>query len=145
MFKIQLPFNKLSRPVLVFFSFFLILVALYTFWLLNRLPSTETVFWQAVDNNLNSQSVVLETKISVALPEQGDLDLLENQLSLSFAHEVANHLQQKVLFYDQAAAEHYVDPLQIESYQEVGLEDLPEREWYEQNSYGFGNLVYAST
>ena len=86
----------------------------------------------------------METEFSLVGAQQNDLVLLDNQLSLSFAPEVYSHLQQKILSYDQSAAEYYVNPLQLDYYQSVGIQDLPQQAWREQSSFSFNNRIYIN-
>ncbi len=135
--------KRISKPVSVFFFLFFFLIVVDVFWLINRSPSAESVFWKTLDNNLNSQSVVLETKVNVDLGGEEQKTLLDTQTSLSFAHQSGANLNQKLLLYDKDIAEIYVDPLQLESYQSIGIENPPPQEWHKQEVYSFDNTIYA--
>ena len=143
MIKIFSSTKRISKPVSVFFFLFFFLVTAFVFWLTNRSPSAESVFWKTLDNNLNSQSVVLETKINVGVGGGEQKTLLDAQTSLSFAHQDGANLNQKLLLYDKDIAEIYVDPLQLKSYQSVGVENPPAQEWHKQEVYNFDNTIYA--
>ena len=143
MLKIKALLKRTPRPILVFLFIIVSLILINAFWLLNKSPSPENVFWQTLDNNLNSQSVILETKTEIDLPGSDNRILLDNNLALSFAPEVATKFDQKILSYDQLLASYYVNPQQVDTYGVFGVEDLPPQEWYEQNSYSFNDLIYA--
>lgn len=144
MIEVLPSFKKRARSVLVIFFLLLFLGAFYTiFWLLIKSPSAETVFWETLDNNLNSQSIVLETKIDVDLGEAGKRDISDSRTSLSFAYETGSSLNRRFAIYDEDIAQIYVNPLQLETYQLIGVENLPGQEWNEQEVFAFGNTIYA--
>ncbi len=144
MIEVLPSFKKRARSVLVIFFLLLFLGVFYTiFWLLIKSPSAETVFWETLDNNLNSQSIVLETKIDVDLGEVGKRNILDSRTSLSFAYETGSSLNRKFAIYDADIAQIYVNPLQLETYQLIGVKDLPEQEWSKQEVFAFGDTVYA--
>lgn len=132
--------KKTPKPVLVFFSLFFLLIIVFVFWLFNKSPSAEDVFWQTIDNNLNSQSVILDTKVLVDLPQKKDLVVLDNQLSLSFAPDVGSSFRQQILTYDKTIAKH--NNQESDTAESQAKTNHLNKQWYEQNSSSFNNSVY---
>ena len=102
-------------------------------------PSFEKVFWQTVEDNLSSRSLSVSTTIEVDSPT-GSLEILNNQLQLSFAPEASAGWQQTSLLYDKALAQHYLNPGQIERLEE--LDQIPDQELYRQTAFSLGSSVY---
>ena len=135
---------KVKKPPKAFWTFIIILVVLgatYGLWYFIYAPDAESVFWATMDDNLSSQSVILETDIGFELPTGQTKILLKDQFELGFAAENINSkLKQQILVYDKELSEYYVDPLQEQYFQQLGItENVPPEQWYEQNSYVFND------
>ena len=104
----------------------------FAFWLLNRAPNQQEVFWQTIENNLSSRSVSFETQIELDLPDQASPLILDNRLDLSFETQPSAHFKHQILFYDHNIAQQTDAYLQTEQYLLAGLENPPEQEWYAQ-------------
>ena len=118
---------------------FFALVVWLLFWLLSRPIAPENAFWQAVDNNLNNRSLTIRTVISTDLPQSSHKTLADSWLQLNFAPQTAFHWQRSSLTYDRDITRFFSDPAQLDA----DFADSPEREWYDQESYGFNNSVYV--
>lgn len=129
-------------PLSVAILIFAVSVAcvVYIFWGLVSRPPAESVFWETIEGNLNTGSVVLETEVATAA--LGGKVLAEYQMSLGFAYETEAYFSQQTLLYDEDIAEVYVDPQQIDSYSVAGFTP-PAQEWYEQEFYTAGATVYG--
>ena len=123
--------KNVSVPLAFLLGLLFMLVALAIFWLVGKSVSEETVFWQAIDNNLNSRSLILETEITV--PSQvGETAVLNSWLGFNFAPETSFGWRQFSLLYDHDLAALYGSVSQPDAY----------KAWHEQSSCGSGTDVY---
>ena len=136
-------FKNISVWLAFLLGLLFMLAALGVFWLVSQSVSKETVFWQAIDNNLNSRSVVLDTEISTVI-QTGETSVLNSRLGLNFAPETSFGWYRQLLLYDQNLAGIYPNFLQLEGYVAAGITDLPQQEWYDQVSYGSDSTVHLS-
>ena len=125
--------KSVSVPLAFVLGLLFMLVALGIFWLAGRAVSEETVFWQAIDNNLNSRSLILDTEVKVPGVRLAGIVILNSQLGFNFAPETSFGWRQAALRYDQGLANTYGFGPRSDQYYE---------EWYEQTSCGSGTDVY---
>ena len=108
--------SSLSLMAKVVISLLLILVLVYILWLSWRQPPAEAVFWQTVERNLQTNSLVSETEI---LLPSANLTLMNSQTQLSFKPEV-----------------------KADFYQTLNLDQPPDQEWLWQYLRNFNQDVY---
>lgn len=123
--------KNISVPLAFVLGLLFMLVALGIFWLAGRSVSEETVFWQAIDNNLNSRGLILDTEISVPV-QAGEATVLSSRLGFNFAPEPSFGWRQFSLLYDHDLAALYGFGPQPDAY----------KAWHEQASCGSGTDVY---
>ena len=123
---------SVSKPLFVIVTILILVCGSFAFWLLNRAPNHQQVFWQTIENNLSSRSVSFETQIEFDSPDQSGELILDNRLDLSFETQPSAHFKHQILFYDHNIAQQTDASLQTEQYFLAGLEKPPEQEWYAQ-------------
>ena len=127
MMKIRACLKNVPVPLAFAAGLLSMLVVAGVFWLAGRSAGEEAVFWQAVDNNLNSRSLVLETEVSVPV-HKGEATVLSSRLGFNFAPEPSFGWRQSTLFYDRGLADAYG----------LGSQPGAQATWYEQAACGAG-------
>ena len=133
-----------SRPRrVILVGLFLVLGALIWLGVSRSLPTPADVFWDTIELNLQTKSLKLAPSIHLHHARRdGQLTLLDSQISFNFRPETQLEASQASLIYHQHLSDYYINPQQATIYQDIGLPQPPEAEWLYQDVRNLDNQAY---